>query len=176
MPAVSKHGRAIIFVATGVPHIDPAWGAILGDFLTNLRAALDYFAWQLVILSGGEPNRQTMFPIRTPRKDGAPPKPVELAGVRPDLLAEIEALQPRTPDQLDDVPPENNGLYILNELVNIDKHRLLLVMAAQLSTTGAWWYVTNDGPGPTLRFTPGPLTAELSRPASTSSTARHRRP
>ena len=82
---------------------------------------------------------------------------MKINGLTPELLAEVEALSPNSYCRLYGGEPENNGLHILNELVNIDKHRLLLVMAAQISANGAWWYITDDSPGPTTRFTAGPL-------------------
>jgi len=147
----------LVFVATGVPRIDPAWSTVLGDVLTNLRAALDHLAWQLVVLSDGEPTKQTSFPIRTPGPDGQAPRALTLRGARPDMLAELEEIQPAGPHPLDGQPTENNGLFILNELVNIDKHRLLLLIAAQLSLRGAWWPVIGDDPGPSLQVADGPL-------------------
>jgi hypothetical protein len=37
-----------VFRAGRVPQVDPELALVLGDFLTNMRAALDYLAWQLV--------------------------------------------------------------------------------------------------------------------------------
>src|ERR1700752_1107379 len=39
------------------------WSLILGDFVQNLRAALDPLVWQLVRANGIEPTRRTAFPI-----------------------------------------------------------------------------------------------------------------
>ena len=36
---------------------------IIGDYLHNARATLDYLAWQLVRASGHKPTPQTKFPI-----------------------------------------------------------------------------------------------------------------
>jgi hypothetical protein len=35
----------------------------LGDFIYNLRSGLDQLAWQLCLAGGGNPGRDTMFPI-----------------------------------------------------------------------------------------------------------------
>ena len=35
----------------------------LGDFVYNLRSGLDQLAWQLCLSAGGDPGRDTMFPI-----------------------------------------------------------------------------------------------------------------
>src|SRR5260221_6201230 len=44
---------------------------IFGDILSNLRSALDYLVWQLVLNSGRKPGRQTAFPIVKRQKDWA---------------------------------------------------------------------------------------------------------
>ncbi|HEV3192837.1 MAG TPA: hypothetical protein VGY54_20165, partial [Polyangiaceae bacterium] len=36
---------------------------LIGEFLHDLRSALDHIAWQLVMNNGGEPTRDTSFPI-----------------------------------------------------------------------------------------------------------------
>ena len=39
-----------------------AFGLIYGDILSNLRGALDYLAWQLVLAAGEQPTDRTSFP------------------------------------------------------------------------------------------------------------------
>jgi hypothetical protein len=39
---------------------------LLGDFLHNLRSALDHLAWQLVLVNGSTPGKRTGFPIYHP--------------------------------------------------------------------------------------------------------------
>jgi hypothetical protein len=43
------------------PDLSPL-ALIFGDMLYNLRAALDYIAWQLVLVNRGQPGRHTSFP------------------------------------------------------------------------------------------------------------------
>src|SRR5689334_20404507 len=38
-------------------------GILLGDCLHNLRSCLDHIVWQVTLLDGAKPNRQTQFPI-----------------------------------------------------------------------------------------------------------------
>ncbi len=113
-----------------VDRIDPVpvdFQVSIGQVLYNLRSALDHLAWQLVIANNGNPGKSTSFPIvddvldergnvRTLKIGG---------GVHPNAWALIEAAQPyhRTDD------PTLDPLWILNELGNIDKHRLLIVLA-----------------------------------------------
>lgn len=102
------------------------WSVILGEFVHNLRSALDHLIWQLVIVRGNEPiEKQTGFPItidkgsfKNDRRDGGTWK---LQGVAPSDVATIELLQPhygRTRDEARREP-----LFLLNKLWNADKHR-----------------------------------------------------
>ena len=98
-------------------------GVILGDFLHNIRSALDYFACCLVEKNGGIVNDRTQFPII----DSTPPKPLYIAcdagPVEPKVLTFIDSLQPyHRGDNASSHP-----LSILNYLSNRDKHRLLQV-------------------------------------------------
>src|SRR5579863_2868849 len=42
---------------------------LFGDMISNLRAALDYLVWQLVLVSGNRPGRRTAFPVVKRAKD-----------------------------------------------------------------------------------------------------------
>jgi hypothetical protein len=46
-----------------VPAVPPVLSAIIGDAIHNLRVSLDHLAWQLVIATGNQPNKNTSFPI-----------------------------------------------------------------------------------------------------------------
>src|ERR1700674_2489632 len=105
---------------------NPCFSAIIGDCLSNSRAALDYIAWEVAGTYFTEraldPRKDKIyFPIRITPKECKE----RLDGLRkykiPDpVLAEIAAVQ-----------PYNAGyrpLWILSELVNADKHRLPIVV------------------------------------------------
>lgn len=93
----------------------------LGDFIYALRSGLDHIAWQVALLTTKRPSRDTMFPIfgeDTPRNQ--------------ELLRKrvwdwpCEAI-----DIIKDLQPYKRGaayrddpLWQLNELSNIDKHRI----------------------------------------------------
>jgi len=102
------------------------WSLITGDFVQNLRAALDYLVWQLVIANGREPSHRNAFPLF----DGRPELGSQEArtwsrmvrGVSTDALDFIEYCQPyRGGDG-----PGAHLLTALRELSNEDKHRTLL--------------------------------------------------
>jgi hypothetical protein len=97
---------------------------MIGDFLFDLRSALDHLARGLVETEGNTPSDlqspRTMFPIfdstNKPQKLGV------AGGVDPNALSLIERLQPyMRPDGKYWLSP----LWVLNELHNIDKHRTL---------------------------------------------------
>ncbi len=98
---------------------------MFGDFLGNLRAALDYLAQALVIISGNAPintgRQRTRFPIhKYPPKGGL----TITGGVIQPILTHVKSLQPYNRGKRED------PLFILNELVNIDKHRSVHMLLA----------------------------------------------
>src|SRR4051812_20082870 len=66
-----------------LPVLDPDLATVLGDFLTNMRAALDHLAFQLVKLDKGTATENTRFPIcvRWFFDKSGKRKPVRLTGV-----------------------------------------------------------------------------------------------
>ncbi len=148
--APSENPFEVVYKITKVPWIDPAWSAIFGQGIYNIRSALDHLAWQLVLLDGQEPTRATQFPLLDSNRDKTGRKVrVDIApGIkRPDILAAIESMQPyhgggKWGDQLG----------VVGELSAIDKHRLPTVVSTMLnvdnifwglpegSTTPSWWF------------------------------------
>lgn len=133
-------GTKLVYWTTSVPPIDLGWSIIIGDVLTNLRAALDHLAWQLVLLDGDTPTRETYFPILEIElnRNGSTVKPSIGPGSRsPGIQAAIEQAQPY--QRGEGVAAEQHQLWGLNELVKIDKHRLLLTMEQVVDSHNAWW-------------------------------------
>jgi hypothetical protein len=100
---------------------------VFGDFVHNLRSALDHHARALVIDSGGIPNDGpggTMFPVL----DTKPQKPLALKAKSggPSLtdVGLIESVQP-----YNSPVPKQHPLSQLSLLDNIDKHRHLNVIS-----------------------------------------------
>src|ERR1700690_18726 len=58
-PHPSRYGTPISF--------DPDLPCQVGDFINNIRAALDHLAWGLVLVSGGKPGSTTYFPLMSKR-------------------------------------------------------------------------------------------------------------
>jgi hypothetical protein len=148
-----------IYRVEGLPTVQPEWSLIFGDFLTNLRAALDYLACQLAKLEGPSTCEHTKFPIldSAPYKDGKPRLP-RINGVTDQRVIDaVIAVQPYTAVQRYGRQLEEDALYALKTLVNTDKHRLLLVTIHALHVERAWWGVPEGRESPDVRLNLGPL-------------------
>lgn len=98
-------------------------GLVFGDFLHNLRSALDNLIWQLVIFNGHAPSGGTggnAFPICS-----SWPRFVDsmfrLRGVSLEHVAFIEALQPYSGRN----ESVHKALRIVHSLSNVDKHQIV---------------------------------------------------
>jgi hypothetical protein len=107
-------------IAQPLPDIPRQWGAVLGDFGYNLRAALEYMVELLVLANGNTPKRTNQFPIVSDRRD-AHLIAVQLDGVHPDAIAEITKRQPYERRNGED----RDVLEIVGSLANVDKHHRL---------------------------------------------------
>ena len=107
---------------------------IIGDALQNLRSALDYLVWELVLAANNNPTEKHMFPIcdsldAFEQQIGRH----RLDGIAPEAIAEIRGLQPYHQGQ----GKEKTCLRVLDTFTNINKHRrvLIAVLAAHHSRT-----------------------------------------
>jgi hypothetical protein len=122
---------------------------IHADALYNLRAALDYVVWQLVLEAGGTPTTQHAFPCVKKSKNWASAVGYRLQGVDPRWIAEIARLQPFDMSH-GGQRPEIHMLAIIDEVNNLNKHRLL---PATMMLLGIW--------APRLHFRPDSPAAEM---------------
>jgi hypothetical protein len=100
-------------------------GIRLGEFVYQLRSALDHVAYELARLTTRVPDSQLQFPIYK-----EPPIPsTRVEGIPSEALIEIESLQPyhRTHGFQDD------PLWVLNKLRRVDMHRVLTPVFASLT-------------------------------------------
>src|SRR4051812_46844359 len=79
--------RRVRFARVPVPPAELA--LTLAEMLNNLRSALDYLAWQLVLLSAGTPNKTTSFPIVERQADWAKISSLGLRGMKPKYVSRI---------------------------------------------------------------------------------------
>jgi hypothetical protein len=119
-----------------VSHEPPeAWSVVIGDIVHNLRAALDYLAWELVIAGGGTPGTGTHFPVRyrPERTSGEHMNAIaaQVQGASADAVTLVDRIQPYHSSD-----PEGHPLRLLHALDIRDKHQLLLVVGAALTQGG----------------------------------------
>jgi hypothetical protein len=110
------------------------WAVLIGDVAHNLRSALEYVMWQLVLANGEEPNEQTQFPIALRETLFRP------QGISKDHEAIVRELQPFTAVGTELAHP----LYVLRQISNRDKHRVLHTTLAVLGAAGYSIHDTED--------------------------------
>lgn len=103
--------------------VDPMWGILIGEYVHNLRSALDHIVWQLVILNtGAPPTTKTQFPIFKTEAgwnyQGRGEKFTHGASVGAKAL--VKTLQPFSTGEGNTSP-----LWHLHEISNWDKHRTI---------------------------------------------------
>lgn len=151
--APTENPFEVVYKITRVPWIDPAWSALFGQGIYNIRSALDHLAWQLVLLDGQVPTRATQFPLLDASRDKSGRKvSVDIApGIkRPDILAAVESMQPyhgggKWGDQLG----------VVAELSGIDKHRLPIAVATMLNIDHIYWGLPEGATAPSWWFPVG---------------------
>src|ERR1039458_2644244 len=160
---VDSTGLRYKIYSTAIPTVDLRWSVIVGDLLTNLRAALDHLAYQLVILDDGKPHdHKTHFPILESayNKQGTERLPVINPGIRrPDIQALIEEVQPYKRGEGNSA--KQHQLWALNKLVNVDKHRLLLVVKVVLDEGNVYWGSTPEIGSPKVCLTRDPVVSNM---------------
>lgn len=107
-----------------------SWGLIAGDSIQNIRATLDHAVWAVVVKEKGtefaEANAPKIdFPI-SDKPSSFPKGRLVKIGVPQAHIAVIEQAQPYVRNQS---TPREDALWFLRALSNVDKHRLLHVIA-----------------------------------------------
>jgi hypothetical protein len=111
------YDKGIGYFVVALPKTPIELSAIVGDCLHNLRSALDYLVWQLVLSNPpSQPSIRNMFPICSSRKNfESQLQGKRLDGVHQEAIRIIESLQP--------YHNSNHPLALLDSLYNADKHR-----------------------------------------------------
>jgi len=148
-----------VYRIEGLPAVTPEWSLIFGDFLTNARAAVDHLACQLAKLEGPSTCKHTQFPIMDSslNKQGEPRLPQIRGVTNQHVIDALIAVQPYTAVERYGHPLGETVLHVLRTLVNIDKHRLLLVTMHALHPDEAWWGIPEGREPPGFRFELGAL-------------------
>lgn len=129
----SNQKLTVSLVAADAPELPARWSLDIGDAVQNVRAALDYLAYELVALeSGGSYCERTQFPIAWEPNEHSPRDKETIDRLGPHWQV-IEQFQPygRPPDIF------SAALGVLHDYSNQDKHRLLVPVsvAADLNNT-----------------------------------------
>jgi hypothetical protein len=123
--AIDDKGLRTFSVPTGAPDPPAALALILGDFVQNLRAALDHAVFELSAAPG---NKEAEFPIFRARQAFEAQRPRKI-GLLSDRVQEfIRGQQPFAPE-----PP--NLLWRLHELARTDRHRTIPLLRAYFRST-----------------------------------------
>lgn len=104
--------------------------AMAGDVVQNLRSALDHLAYQLVLINGKKPTRDTAFPIHE-----------DVAAYERNKARKVKGMRPGAIKAIDRIKPYGGGdsfLWKLHELNNIDKHRTLFTVGADVVFHAEW--------------------------------------
>ena len=119
--------RGIGYFVLHLPKCPAELSTVAGDCLHNLRSALDYLVWQLVLANPPQqPDGRNMFPICSAAASfNGQVKRGRLQGLAAGAVEAVEKLQPF------DAP--HHPLALLDQLCNADKHRDLHFMTAVAS-------------------------------------------
>jgi hypothetical protein len=98
---------------------DPVWGAIYGDAASSIRAALDYLANALTLLSGN-PREDCSFPVYKREAEFDKNARKKLPGVGQEHIRLLREVQP-----FHDQEPAEHPLAQMQLISNADKHRKL---------------------------------------------------
>lgn len=108
------------------------WSAIIGDIAHNLRSALDLLVWQMALLRTNSPYGKTAFPIfdvfAKYRDNGR----VIIQNLTPRQKALIKRLQPYQRGSR----AQSHPLWLLHDINNSDKHRVIQAVGTVLSFSG----------------------------------------
>lgn len=126
------------------------WGLIVGDCLHNMRGALDHLVYLLAIAASGKsppPGEfRLAFPITNEPKYFNTSRIAALSDAAKRVIEDAQPHEGRNP-----MPP----LWLLAQLNDIDKHRMLALMASAMDEPridigphrgGPWQVLANFGP------------------------------
>jgi hypothetical protein len=121
------------------------WGIRVGECVHNLRSVLDNLAWYCAGLDG-DPPWSTEFPIFPERRpylhEGRGGGQYKISGIKHQGVRDIiEKVQP-----WQDEHPRQHPLWLLHELNNADKHRVVNPAPILPGDLESWVNFTTDSP------------------------------
>lgn len=113
----------LVLLFTHCVDLPPRLSILIGEALYQARSALDHLVWQLIIHNEQPPPPKSGFPIfTTPDGYKSRGKPM-VKGMAASAEARIQSLQPYCRG----TAFQDDPLWILQEMNNADKHRLLVL-------------------------------------------------
>jgi len=105
------------------------WSVMLGEVIHNCRSALDHVITQLMLLRNPQerPNRNNEFPIHKTKESFDKHQGRQLYLLSPSDVTLVEQFQPYMA-KLDGIDPLATPVFLLDQLWNIDKHRLVQIL------------------------------------------------
>lgn len=148
----AEHRRQVICVRI-YETIPPMWGVITGEFVHNLRSALDHLVYALPLVEGGKRPAKPDLPVfetEDPKRSSEDRIRDRVGDVVPEAIRIIKAAQPfNRPDD-----PKSHPLAILHDLWNWDKHNAIPVVEGWLAPIQSSWSKEN---GVLTTAVPGPI-------------------
>jgi hypothetical protein len=142
-----------------VSHVAPLpvnFSLIAGDAAHNIRSALDHFAWAAVPPQDHHP--RTMFPIWNRKGSVRPPGDQGRDKWRDEVESALKGAAVQLIEAVVKLEPWQGGrdslLWAVNELERVDKHRLLLSVAAANTAISIDFTRPEEKAGPVLRLRP----------------------
>jgi hypothetical protein len=149
---LTKNGAYLAIVHLPTPPI--RIGVIAADVFQNLRASLDYLAWELALLNEDSPDDNTAFPIcRNWNKNSQKRFNQNTKNITQDAINEIQALQPyhRGNSYM------NHPLWVINSFCNVAKHRSIPIVGTKIDVTNPTSYRVIDTNTVELLFNNPPM-------------------
>lgn len=131
--------------STDLPAPGSEEGLMLGDAIHQLRTSLDHLIHALVAREGRSISDKftPLFPIHKDLIDFCANHQVSSGRLRCLVGAEpFKAIEESQPYKRDPLQPAAHPLYVLGQLDNIDKHRIILVLDQRLNFSG---HIEKDG-------------------------------
>ncbi len=117
--------KKLIYYLSDVRQPDPEIALMAGEVIQDLRSALDYLAYQLVVAGlGSAPTnpRYIYYPIADSETQYLAARDRKVKGMSKAAIAGIDATKP--------YKGGNEVLWRISELNNVDKHRLLITVGS----------------------------------------------
>lgn len=106
---------------------NPTFAVLAGETIQNIRTALDYLVYALIVHTRGrKPRNMTQFPLSATAGDFFS-KRYQISELPGELRRRIRKLQPYQSKS-----KRSDALNLLRLLSNADKHRLLLLLDAEI--------------------------------------------